>query len=409
MNLNGNIGTTKAAGIISIASDGPAGTAGAGNANLSYGTQTYDTGTNTATFLQLEAQTGGFLGAIIPAPSVDGTTTFAFKGGGTLAVGQDFAGDHQNVLDINASGTTGSVFITGATSGVATQAFATTANPGWLFGSAAGFLDDTGTGGVFALKSFELGSGKNTLDVSSASIAQVAALTTTPGTLVALNNEIIVSDAVATTGSATTFANIKGFEILGVAGAAGTINDANLPTSINEIIYQTAAVGAVTITNQVNPLEVNTEDNGKGFALTSTGTGFTDSFTLDIGNPLHNTAGFGSLSLSLSLSPTHPHKCESVYQPVQLHARHTHTAYAHYDRTLLSAFSLSLSHTLFHSLFTYAMRESERKGGANVMYSKIGCPAFISLLCRAGLRSFFLYFFFVFCFLLLNFYISPSL
>ena len=199
VNLNGNIGTTKAAAIISIASDGPAGTAGAGNANLSYGTQTYNTGTNTATFLQLEAQTGGFLGAIIPAPSVDGTTTFAFKGGGTLAVGQDFAGDHQNVQDINAAATTGSVFITGATSGVATQAFATTANPGWLFGSAAGFLDDTGTGGAFELTSFKLGTGKNTLDVSSASVAQVAALTTTPGANTLTTNEIIVNDAVATT------------------------------------------------------------------------------------------------------------------------------------------------------------------------------------------------------------------
>ena len=62
VNLNGNIGTTKAGRAsyrlrVMVRREQP----GAGNANLSYGTQTYDTGTNTATFLQLEAQTGGFL------------------------------------------------------------------------------------------------------------------------------------------------------------------------------------------------------------------------------------------------------------------------------------------------------------------------------------------------------------
>ena len=38
---------------------------------------------------------------------------------------------------------------------------------------------------------------------------------------------------------------------------------------------------------------MNTEDNGGGFSLTSTGAGLADSFTLDLGNTLHNTAGFG--------------------------------------------------------------------------------------------------------------------
>ena len=233
-------------------------------------------------------------GSILGIADVGGATKLTLSGAGNIAVGQDFPGNWQQVTTIDASGATGTVVVTGATSGVASQAFASATNPGWLFGSSAGLLDDTGTGGVFDLTSYKLGSGTNFLDVSSATAAQVAALTTTPGTLLALNNEIIVNDAVATTTSALTFKNIAGFEILGVAGAAGTINDANLPTSINEILYQTAAFGALTITNQANPLTVNTEDNGGGFAITSTGTGLTDSFTLDLGNALHNTTVAGS-------------------------------------------------------------------------------------------------------------------
>ena len=48
--------------------------------------------------------------------------------------------------------------------------------------------------GVFSLTSFELGTGKDTLDVSSASAAQVAALTTTPGANTLTTDEIIVND-----------------------------------------------------------------------------------------------------------------------------------------------------------------------------------------------------------------------
>mgnify|MGYP005810060649 CR=1 FL=1 len=274
VNLNGNIGTTKGllptggAAIISIASDAAAGTVA--TPNLSYGTQIYNTGTNTATYLQLEAQSGGFVDTIVAgilgAASVDGTLNFVFKGGGTLGVGQDVAGDHQLAQNIDLSGTTGSVFITGATAGVATNAMASAANPGALFGSKAGFLDN-GAVGIFNLKTVELGSGPTFLDVSDATAAQVAALTTTPGTLVSLDNEIVVNDAVATTAIAATFANIKGFEILGIGGpaladgAGGTIDMSKLPASIDAIDYMTAASGSVSIINQVNPLTVNLEDN----------------------------------------------------------------------------------------------------------------------------------------------------
>ena len=138
---------------------------------------------------------------------------------------------------IDASATTGAVIITGASArdtssvaGSAHNAFASTANPGWLFGSDFGLLDDTGTGGVFDLTAYKLGTGLNILDVSSATAAQVAALTTTPGAAVNAGNKIIVQDSVATTGSATTFAHIAGFSTLGIGGptaaqgAAGTIN-----------------------------------------------------------------------------------------------------------------------------------------------------------------------------------------
>ncbi|MFZ3181658.1 MAG: DUF4214 domain-containing protein [Methylocystis silviterrae] len=318
--LNGNLGQTNlvpgvtgGAAIISISSDGPQGTAAA--PNLSYGTQTYDTTTNTQTYLQLEAQPGGFLGAIVLTPSVDGTTKFVFKGAGTLAVGQDVAGDHQLVQDINASGTTGHVVITGASSGygpsskgggIIQSAFESTPNPGALYGSAAGFLDNTGTGGKFALTSFELGSGTTFLDASSASVAQIKALTTTPGALVALDNEIVVKDAVATTTSVDTFANIKGFSILGIGGSAaadgagGTINMANLAAAgFNTIDYVNPAKAAVTINNQTAALTVNTYDNGAGLNLTvgtkGPASGLSDTFTLKVGDALHNdgTGTFG--------------------------------------------------------------------------------------------------------------------
>jgi hypothetical protein len=254
-------------------SDGGPGTAD--SPNLSYGTWAITT--NTANVNEdLELQQGG----------VGGATTLVLAGKSNIAVGQDAAGNWQNLTTIDASGESGNVVITGASSGFTHNAFATAANPGWLFGSAAGLLDDTGA--TFNLTSFRLGTGANILDVSSASADQVAALTTSG--VAGPKNEIIVNDAVATTTSTATFAHINGFEILGVTGAGGTIDMANLPGSINEILYQTPATGDVSIIDQVNPLTVNVEDNGRFFALSSAGAGFTDSFTLDLGNSLHNTA-----------------------------------------------------------------------------------------------------------------------
>lgn len=322
VNLKGDLGATKGpipgtpggAAIISIANDGPLGTKAA--PNLSYGTQTYDTGTNTATYLQLEAQSGGFLGGILLTPSVDGTTTFNFKGAGTLAVGQDFAGDHQKVTTIDASGTTGKVYITGAAetaskaagSSIGSNALgnATSANPFGLFGSAAGFLDQgPAATGTLALTQFNIGSGQTFLDVSSATLAQMAALTTTPGALVDLNNEIVVNAKVATTTTADTFKNIKGFSVLGIGGslvadgAGGTINMKNLPSEINTILYQTSsqagAAGDVFINNVTRDLKVDTTANANGHNLTvgkvGPDAGLDDSLTVVVGNADLGTRG----------------------------------------------------------------------------------------------------------------------
>ncbi len=292
MSLTGPHGQHGGAQELAISNDLGGGTAA--SPDLTYGTWSI-TAANT-TDLQLEQSViTGALGTVATEGGVGGATALTLAGAGAIALGQATAGDWQLLKSIDASATTGTVIITGASAGppgVETNAFASPSNPSWLFGSDFGLLDDTGTGGVFDLTSYKLGTGLNILDVSSATAAQVAALTTTPGATVNAGNEIIVSDGAATTGSATTFANIKGFEILGVTGADGTINMANLPVSINEILYETPAASDVTITHQTSPLIVNTEDNGGGFALTSTGSGLADSFTLDLGNALHNVAGF---------------------------------------------------------------------------------------------------------------------
>ena len=164
-------------------------------------------------------------------------------------------GDWRLLKTLNAAGESGTVFIPGATANRDTNAFASAANPFWLFGGDLGFLDFTGTGD-FALTEFDLGSGANILDVSTATAAQIAALKTVPNATPSTTNTIVVQNSVATTLAATTFANIKGFQTLGIGGAtnaqgaAGTIDLALLPASINNITYFTPANGSVTIINQ---------------------------------------------------------------------------------------------------------------------------------------------------------------
>jgi hypothetical protein len=251
--------------------------------------------------LQLEQSvTTNAVGEVTAEGGVGGAQNLVLAGKAQMAFGSAAIGDWQLLQKVDASATTGRVFILGASSGGFGNfgnAFGTAANPGWLFGSDFGLLDFSGTG-AFNLTSVLLGSGQTFLDVSSASAAQLAKLTTTPGAVLDPTNEIIVKSSVATTLSAATFANIKGFSTLGIGGSAfadgptGTINLALLPSSINTIIYQNLASGPVTINNQTATLTVNTEDNANGFNLTvgavGPAAGLNDSLFVVVGNGVHN-------------------------------------------------------------------------------------------------------------------------
>jgi hypothetical protein len=295
--ISGPVGSSVARGaaVLSVATDGSPGTAASPNAAYS----AWDLTLNSTAFLQLEQSNTA--PTFAPAPSVGGVTTLTLSGAGNAFLGQDVAGDWQKLTTIDASAETGTVVITGASAGVFHNAFGSAADPTWLLGSAAGFLNE-GITGTFALTTFDLGTGTNVLDVSSASPTELAALTTTPAATVATDNVIIVDDAVATTTSTATFAHIAGFESLGVTaaggpGALGTIDMANLPTSITDIIYFTPAAGGLTITSATNGLTVDFHGNNQFFdALTVNGpTTGTATLNLDFGNAvlaLEDATGF---------------------------------------------------------------------------------------------------------------------
>jgi hypothetical protein len=210
---------------------------------------------------------------------VGAATAVTLAGPGNVSLGQDVAGNWQNLTSIDASASTGNVTITGFSSedpdnignlfipgGVGTGA--TGNNPYGLFGAAAGLLD-----GNTALTSYKFSTGVNFLDVASFGLANLANLVTTPGANAKNTNTIVVNDPVATTIVASTFAGIKGFQILGVDNIGGTINYANLPSSIYDIVYQNDAASDVTINNApaetvAAPFIVDTEDNGTGYNLT---------------------------------------------------------------------------------------------------------------------------------------------
>jgi hypothetical protein len=270
-------GAPSGAAVLAVATDGSPGSAASPNAAYS----AWDLTLNSTAFLLLEQ------GNVAGTASVGGVTTLTLSGAGNAFIGQDFAGDWQKLTTIDAAAETGTVVITGASAGVFHNAFGSTADPTWLLGSGAGLLNE-GVTGKFALATFDLGTGTNVLDVSSASPTELAALTTTPAATVATDNVIIVGDAVATTTSTATFAHIAGFATLGVTGAGGTIDMANLPTSITDILYFTEAGGPVTISSATNGLTVDFHGNnesGGAFGLTVNGpTTGAATLNLDFGN-----------------------------------------------------------------------------------------------------------------------------
>ncbi len=119
--------------------------------------------------------------------------------------------------------------------------------PGWPFRYTAGLL-----AGNTSLTSYSLsgGAGVNTLDVSSfTTAAQLAALTTVAGANTATTNAIIVTSSNADAISAATWANIKGFQIIGDVGLATQARSTSriCRRQSTKVLYQTTAAGAVTI------------------------------------------------------------------------------------------------------------------------------------------------------------------
>jgi hypothetical protein len=275
VSITGPVGTTAPAGAaqLAISTDGTPGSVASPNAAYNE----WDVTVNSTAFLQLSQDGVG---------GANELKLISTAAASTVAVGSDGVANWQNLTTIDASGDSGTVIVTGASAGFGDNAFATGTNPAWLFGSTAGLLDDTGAGNTFKLATFDLGTGRNVLDVSSATATELSNLTTVPAATVAADNVIIVSDAAATTTLPATFAKIAGFSELGVVAPAGTIDMANMAASgINEIIYFTGAAGAVTINNAVAGLTVDFHGNNGGFDATINGpTTGTDTLTLDFGN-----------------------------------------------------------------------------------------------------------------------------
>jgi hypothetical protein len=301
--LTGVLGKTTLGDAADIAISNDVGGGTAANPNKTYGTWAI-TADSASNLELIQSVTTGAAGNVNSVGGVGGATGLNLSGKGNIAVGQAKIGDWQLLQTINAGGASGTVIVPGATAGNVTNAKGTGAagaNPFWLFGSVAGLLDNTGTG-AFALKEYDLGSGTNVLDVSTATAAQIGALKTVANATPSTTNEIIVQNSVATTLSADTFKNIAGFQALGIGGptaaqgAAGTINLSLLPASINTIEYFTKANGSVAITNQpVNTTGLTVRVNDETTAAqnltvntaTASPTALGDSLTVIVGNANH--------------------------------------------------------------------------------------------------------------------------
>ena len=259
---------------LTFANDGGAGTTA--SPNVSYGTWAITA--NSAEYLQL--QQGG----------VGDANTLTLSGGAFFAVGAAAAGDWQKLTDINASGDTATGFAVIVTGNSTTFASNFEAVPGFntlgLFGSAAGLL----TGNTSLTNFTGSATGTNIVDVSSFTTTTELGNLTATGNTVDGNNQIILASGVIDAASKAQFAGITDFQHLGDVSASGTINQANLPTSVDEIIYVTASAGTVTIDQTASFFSVDTEQNGLGNALTvDSTTGGT--FNVGVGNVIGGAAG----------------------------------------------------------------------------------------------------------------------
>ena len=199
----------------------------------------------------------------------DGTTassatSLVVTGAGAIVLGASDDGSFANLTSINATAASGGVTITGEAD---------------VQDASAGLLD-----GNTALTSALFGAGNDSIDLSSFnSDAQFAALTANGGAGV---NTLIASDAELIGASATTFANVTNFQIIGDADpSGGTIDWNTMPVGANEL--QFFAAGGETIINAPTTFTLDAGGFGSGYdpvTVTAAGTATTDTFNLLLGN-----------------------------------------------------------------------------------------------------------------------------
>jgi hypothetical protein len=256
--------------------------------NGSNGYETWNISADSQTFVEL-GQGAGAGGTFGPGSTfgngVGSATTLKLTGAGPIEVSALARGDWANLKTIDASAVTGSVVITGALDNPGDDGLVGTVGDIGQGHGVAGLLD-----GNTALTSF-IGSTKasNTIDVTSFTATQVAALTASGNTVA--TNTIDVSTAVATTTTKATFANITGFQVLGVGHdgdeVGGTIDLANLPASVDTILFNDEQGKLLTINNVTSHLTVagNDQWSGKGLTVGAVGpnAGFTDVLDITLG------------------------------------------------------------------------------------------------------------------------------
>src|SRR5262249_20776120 len=116
--ITGTLGATSSGNAAEIAISNDVGGGTAASPNNTYGNWAITAAATSN--LQLEQSvTTGAGGAVLAEGGVGGATGLVLAGAGQIAVGQDTNGDWQKLKSINTSGATGTLFLTGATSGAA--------------------------------------------------------------------------------------------------------------------------------------------------------------------------------------------------------------------------------------------------------------------------------------------------
>jgi hypothetical protein len=217
------------------------------------------------------------------------TTTFVLTGAGALELSANAAGDFAKVTSIDASGTSGGVAITGALNIGAT-------NVGTPLVPVNDDVDAGLLNGNTAITSFKGGSGKDFIDLTSLSLAQVNAMTTLDGG--GDRDTVIYKAAVLNTGA---LLKSTGFEIVGSGpGLTGIVNWANLGVGVDTVkLFDDAGAGALTFNNVPTGATLDLGRFSDGItALTVNGpvAGTTDVFNLIQGG--HAGTDLGSLTIN---------------------------------------------------------------------------------------------------------------